>query len=254
MAVELEVQDKLPDSQRAAARRRFEALSRYADGPIDVRARLRRAHGGRGARPFVVDAQLRYDGRELAAHVSGPDAVVAAEEAADRLRRQLRRVVGADVALRNEPRTLRRALADLPFAEDRPEPRKPPEERRIVRRRTYAEHPESTYEAISDLIDDAERFHVFVHMRTGEDVVVHRVVDDAHIILLHPQDSVLADEADDVVVPKPSRYSSALTLAQARAELDLVRHSFLYFTDAEDLRGKVLYLRRDGDYGLVEPQ
>ncbi|MEA2295105.1 MAG: hypothetical protein QOE86_2744, partial [Solirubrobacteraceae bacterium] len=115
-------------------------------------------------------------------------------------------------------------------------------------------HPESTYEAISDLIDDAERFHVFVHMRTGEDVVVHRVVDDAHIILLHPQGSVLADEADDVVVPEPSRYSSALTLAQARAELDLVRHSFLYFTDAADLRGKVLYLRRDGDYGLVGPQ
>jgi ribosome-associated translation inhibitor RaiA len=254
MAVELEVQDRLPDSQRAAARRHFEALSRYATGPIDVRARLRLAHGGRGARPFVVDARLRYEGRELAAHVSGPDAEVAAEEAADRLRRQLRRVVGADVALRNEPRTVRRALANLPFAEDRPEPRMPPEERQIVRRRTYAEHPESTYEAISDLIDDAVRFHVFVHIRTGEDVVVHRVVDDTHIILLHPQGSVLADEADEVVVPKSSRYSGALTLAQVRAEMDVVDHGFLYFTDAEDLRGKVLYLRRDGDYGLLEPQ
>jgi ribosome-associated translation inhibitor RaiA len=254
MAVELEVQDPVPDSQRAAARRRFEALNRYADGPIDVRARLRRAHGGRGARPYVVDAQLRYDGRALAAHASGPDAGVAAKEAADRLRRQLRRVVGADVAQRHSPGTLRRVLADLPFADDRLEAQRPPEERRIVRRRTYAEHPQSTYEAISDLIDDAELFHVFVHVRTGEDVVVHRVVDDVHIILLHPQGSVLADEADEIVVPKPSRYSGALTLAEARAELDLVRHAFLYFTDAADLRGKVLYLRRDGDYGLVEPQ
>jgi ribosome-associated translation inhibitor RaiA len=254
MAVELDVQDPVPDSQQAAARRRFEALSRYADGPIDVRARLRRAHGGRGARPYVVDARLRYAGRELAAHAAGPDPGVAAEEAADRLRRQLRRVVGADVAQRDGPGTLQRALADLPFTEARLESRKPPQERRLVRRRTYAEHPESTYEAISDLIDDAERFHVFVHVRTGEDVTVHRVVDDAHIILLHPQGSALADEADEVVVPKPSRYSGALTLAQARAELDLVRHAFLYFTDADDLRGKVLYLRRDGDYGLVEPR
>jgi hypothetical protein len=27
----------------------------------------------------------------------------------------------------------------------------------------------------------------------------------------------------------------------------------LYFIDAGDRRGKVLYLRFDGDYGLVEP-
>jgi hypothetical protein len=30
-------------------------------------------------------------------------------------------------------------------------------------------------------------------------------------------------------------------------------HRFLYFIDAADGRGKVLYLRHDGDYGLVEP-
>ena len=35
--------------------------------------------------------------------------------------------------------------------------------------------------------------------------------------------------------------------------MDLVDHRFLYFGDADDEgRGKVLYLRRDGDYGLVE--
>jgi hypothetical protein len=55
-------------------------------------------------------------------------------------------------------------------------------------------------------------------------------------------------------VPEPSRYGDPLTLAQARAEMDLVDHRFLYFTDAADGRGKVLYLRSDGDYGLVEPE
>jgi hypothetical protein len=35
--------------------------------------------------------------------------------------------------------------------------------------------------------------------------------------------------------------------------MDLVNHRFLYFADADDDgHGKVLYLRRDGDYGLVE--
>jgi len=39
---------------------------------------------------------------------------------------------------------------------------------------------------------------------------------------------------------------------EAREEMDLVDHRFLYFGDADDGgRGKVLYLRRDGDYGLV---
>jgi putative sigma-54 modulation protein len=63
---------------------------------------------------------------------------------------------------------------------------------------------------------------------------------------------VLADEAD-LVVTRPSRYSEPLTLAQARGEMDILDHRFLYFTDADDDRGKVIYLRFDGDYGLVEP-
>jgi ribosome-associated translation inhibitor RaiA len=253
MAIEMEVEGGIPRPQSAAARRHFEALGRYADEPLELRATLRRAHGGHGSRPYQVDAQLVHDGRVLAAHTSAPGADAAAAEAADRLRRQLRRVVGAEVALRNDPRTLRRALADLSF-EPVPGRRKPPEEREIVRRRTYADRPESTYEASSDLLDDDERFHLFVHFRTTEDVVVHRRDHEVRIGLLHPSGSVLADEADDVVVPEPSRYGDPLTLAQARAEMDLVDHRFLYFTDAADGRGKVLYLRRDGDYGLVEPE
>jgi hypothetical protein len=35
--------------------------------------------------------------------------------------------------------------------------------------------------------------------------------------------------------------------------MDMLNHRFLYYLDAEDERGRVLYLRFDGDYGLVEP-
>ncbi|MDT4935327.1 MAG: Sigma 54 modulation/S30EA ribosomal protein terminus [Pseudonocardiales bacterium] len=35
--------------------------------------------------------------------------------------------------------------------------------------------------------------------------------------------------------------------------MDWLNHRFLYFIDAADGRGKVLYLRHDGDYGLVVP-
>jgi Sigma 54 modulation/S30EA ribosomal protein C terminus len=45
-----------------------------------------------------------------------------------------------------------------------------------------------------------------------------------------------------------------IALTAARAELDVLNHRFLYLIDAEDGRGRVLYLRHDGDYGLVELQ
>jgi ribosome-associated translation inhibitor RaiA len=81
--------------------------------------------------------------------------------------------------------------------------------------------------------------------------VVHRR-DDRRLGLLFPQGSVLADE-DDVVVATPSRYDAPMPLSAACAEMDLVNHRFMYFGDADDDgHGKVIYLRRDGDYGLVE--
>jgi hypothetical protein len=128
---------------------------------------------------------------------------------------------------------------------------KPPEEREIVPRRTYVDVPLATFDAIDELVALEVVFVLFRHVRTDESVVVHHR-DDGRLGLLFPPGSVLADE-DDVVVPTPSRYDRPLALAEAREQMDLAGHRFLYFGDADDDgRGKVLYLRRDGDYGLVE--
>jgi putative sigma-54 modulation protein len=56
------------------------------------------------------------------------------------------------------------------------------------------------------------------------------------------------------VVPEPSRYSQPLPIEEARTEMDVLNDRFVYFIDAADGRGKVIYLRHDGDYGLVEPE
>ena len=120
-----------------------------------------------------------------------------------------------------------------------------------MKRRTYVDVPLATFDAIDELVALEVVFLLFRHVRTDEAVVVHHR-DDGRLGLLFPPGSVLADE-DDVVVPTPSRYDRPLALAEAREEMDLVDHRFLYFGDADDEgRGKVLYLRRDGDYGLVE--
>jgi hypothetical protein len=237
------------------ARERIASLEQYAGKPpVSIRLTLRRGPG-RSKNPYVADASVLFDGRVLAAHTAGPTPAEAAEAAAGRLRRQLRRTVGAEVAQRNEPAAIQEALADLEGDRaHRPEARlKPPDEREIVHRRTYADHPMTTLEAAADLLDLDQDFFLFRHAVTGEDVVIYRR-DDGRIGLLHPPGSALADEGDDIVVAEASRYSSPLTIAATRSEMDLLNHRFLYFIDPEDGRGKVIYLRHDGDYGIVEPQ
>jgi ribosome-associated translation inhibitor RaiA len=251
--VELHVPDAVPAEQVEAARRRIASLDRYASAPL-FGARLTLRRDGQPAKkpPYVADVDVRFRGRLLVAHGSGRTATEAADVAAEALRRQLRHVVDANVALRNDPRVLEAASREKPP----PVRLKRPEERSIVARRTYAQEPEATLTAIADMLQDAEEFHLFVHVRTGEDVVVY-VLDSGKIGLLHPPGSVLADE-NDLVVARPSWFSDPLPFATARAEMDLlneraVNHRFLYFVDVDDGRGKVIYLRLDGDYGLVEP-
>jgi ribosome-associated translation inhibitor RaiA len=252
--VEVHSADDLPRGEREAARERIASLAEYTDEPLlGGRITLRRLGHPTTKRPWVADASVLLNGRLLAAHVTGPTAVKAADEAADRLRRQLRRAVGAEVAQRNEPAAIRAALEGLGVTTtQRPEARrKPPETRRIVHRKVFGDELEPTLSAVADLLDLDHEFHLFRHVRTGEDVVVYRR-DDGRIGLIHPPGSPLADE-NDVVVTEPSRYSSPMTLDDARAEMDMLNHRFLYFIDANDGRGKVIFLRHDGDYGLVEP-
>jgi ribosome-associated translation inhibitor RaiA len=257
--VVLKADREIPREEAEAARERVAALAHYMKEPPPggIRLTLRKLHSGHdlAKRPYVADADLRFDGRTLSAHATGPTPVKAAEEVAERLRRQIRRVVGAEIAQRNEPAAIKRALEYLePVRHHRPQARlKPPEERRIVHRRTYSDVPQTTLEAVHALLDGDLDFNIFRHALTAEDVVVYRR-DDGRIGLIHPRGSKLAEDSGSAyVVPEPSRYAGPIKLDDARAEMDELNHRFLYFVDIDDGRGKVLYLRHDGDYGLVEP-
>jgi ribosome-associated translation inhibitor RaiA len=252
--IEVHAPDDLPAIERGPIHERFAKLARYTYEPIEgLRLTLRHPETRAARSRWVADASLVLNGRRLAAHTTGSDALQAAKEAADRLERQMRRAADAPVALRNDRRAIKSALAHLPHErKHRPRPRlKRPDLRDVVPRRTAYPLPESTLDAVADLLDLDLEFLLFRHARTGEDVVVYRR-DDGRIGLLHPPGSPLADE-NDIVVPAPSRYAQPIPLAKARDEMDVLNHRFLYFIDAADGRGKVLYLRHDGDYGLVEP-
>jgi ribosome-associated translation inhibitor RaiA len=254
VAVELHVPADLPRSERREILERFERLARSTDDPIEgVRITLRRPETRAARLRWVADASLVLNGRRLASHSTGSSAPQAAKKAAGRLDRQIRRVADVPVALRNDRRAIQSALAHAAHERrHRPRPsRKRPDLRDVIPLRTAYPLPESTLDAVADLLDLDLEFLLFRHARTGEDVVVHRR-DDGRIGLLHPPGSSLASE-NDIVVPEPSRYGQPIPFATARDEMDVLEHRFLYFVDAADGRGKVLYLRHDGDYGLVEP-
>lgn len=252
--VEVTASDDIPDHQLQAARREIAHVADYTDEPlIGLRLALRKGAPG-SIRPWVADASALFEHRVLAAHTTGRDPVEAAEKAGERLRRQLRRIVGSDVALRNEERTIRAALESLPLdVDDRPEAHlKRPAERRLIHRHPYVDIAQTTLEAAADLIDIDAQFHLFVHELTGEDVVIFRR-DDGHLGLIYPVGSALERE-QSFVIGKPDRYEGPVAFKRIREQMDLANHRWIYFIDAADDRGKVIYLRHDGDYGLVEPR
>jgi ribosome-associated translation inhibitor RaiA len=257
--IELTVPKAFPPELEDDVRQRLDGLRRFTDEPLlNLRLTLRSPGGHSRTDEWVADASAVVNGRLLAAHATGPHPLAATDAVVERLRRQLRRTAGAEVARRNEPRVLAKALAEIaadererPATRPRPRTRKPPELRDLLPARTWAPGPEGTFDAVADLLDLDLHFLLFTHARTREDVVVHRR-DDGRVGLLHPPGSALADE-NDIVVPEPSRYPEPIPLERARGEMDVLDHRFLYFIDAADGRGKVIYLRHDGDYGLVTP-
>jgi plasmid stabilization system protein ParE len=249
--VEVDLDEGIPRAEAEAVRKGIEELVDHAHGPVSrARLTLRTEASGLATRRYVADASIVAFGRSIAAHAAGTTALEATEAVRERLGGQLRRLAdrAKDGRHRDEP------FDPLPWdLRHRPEAGlKPPAARRIVHRRTYIDLPLGTISAVRDLLDIDAEFMLFVHVWTKEDAVVY-LRDDGRIGLLFPEGSKLMEEGD-IVVPKPSRYPGPIELSEARTEMDFLDHRFLYFIDAASDRGKVIYLRHDGDYGLVEPR
>ena len=246
-AVEIAISEEVPRGDAEIVRHDAAEFFELLHEPASQARLTVRVKSNHAKQPFVADASVLVGARAIAAHATGRTAIEAADAARERLARQLGRIA------QNDGRPRMAELEPLPPERVyRPEAAlKPPAKRRIVHRRTYLDLPLGTRDAVSDLLDIDAEFMLFVHGKTNEDVVVH-VRDDGQIGLLHPPGSELAGESE-LVITKASRYPAPLELRAARGEMDFLNHRFLYFMDAADGRGKVMYLRHDGDYGLVEP-
>jgi len=128
---------------------------------------------------------------------------------------------------------------------------RPPEERRLVRRKSYALPRISPEEAAfeMDLLD--HDFHLFTDASSGADCVIRRAGAD-DLALLSPDPRAgrgPAGEPSDLEVgPVATR-----SLDDALAVLAQTDAPFEAFVDADSSRVHVAYVRYDGHYGVLTP-
>jgi ribosome-associated translation inhibitor RaiA len=237
-------------AERAAER--VAALQQLAPGSLHhARVVLTQEVNPRIELPARAEAQLMLAGIPIRARVAAPVMQVAVDRLAERLRDQVRRQIERLITVHRTPRTVsagewRHGAWTAPGP---PSSWRPPGERRIVRRKTFAVEPTTAGEAALDMAALDHRFYLFHDLETDADALLYRR-DDGRPAVIQPADAPrLAGE----IPREPSRYSAPLDESAALAEMDTLNHRFLYFTDARTGRGCVLYLRYDGHYGLIEP-
>lgn len=202
-------------------------------------------------RPAVAKASLDVSGRPVRAHVAGrrmPEAIELLEE---RLRRNLEQLDELARAHRHETGELPPGEwrhGTLPTARPERFPR-PPEEREVVRRKTFALSTLTPEQAALDMDLQDFDFYLFTNTDTREENVVCRKPDGTTTLM--QVSPTFGEKLPFAVDPVPA---PVMLVADAAQRLRLTGEPFIFFVDAQTRRGSVLYLRYDGHYGLIEPQ
>lgn len=253
MDVQVTARGQVPDHARRAAHEKLAVLERYVEGSLrDARVMLIEEENPRIPQPAHAEAEVLLEGRPVRARATAATMDAAVDEVAERLQRNLRRYVERMVEDQRVPAQSpsgewRHATWSPPLA---PTFRRPPAEREIVRRKSFAVEWMSLAEAAAALDALDHSFFLYRDSDTGLDGVLYRR-DDGRLALIGPPPAEPPPAPDPVL--EPSRFSEPIDLETALAEMDELDHRFLFFVNADTGRGNVLYLRYDGHYGLIEP-
>jgi ribosomal subunit interface protein len=252
--VDVTMRGDVPSEARDHAEQKIGALDRLVEIPVlSARVVLAQEANPRIERPARAEGEIDLNGPRIRAKVADLDPIAAVNSLAQRLERQLRGLVDrrTDQARRPSERESGE-WRHSSIATNRPDyfPR-PPEEREIVRRKTFAIEPLTPAEAAEEMEFLDHDFYLFIDRETGADAVAyHR--DDGRLGVIGPTGIGWSGESDGIV-HEESRMSGPTRLEDAVAEMNVLNHRFMYFTDAASGRGNVIYMRYDGHYGLIEP-
>lgn len=237
-------------------RTKIGGLGRLTHRPVlHAHVKLTKHHDPAVERPVVAQANLNVDGRLIRAQVQEATAREAIDRLEARLRRRLERIAEHWEARRGEvplaaPHEWRHESEETRRPSYFP---RPADERRVMRRKSFAMAPCTVDEAAleMDLLD--YDFHLFNEEGTGSAGVIYRADPTGYrVALVAPADAdqLSPFELPVTISPHPA---PCITVEQATERLGLLGLPFLFFIDAAEGRASVLYHRYDGHYGLITP-
>ncbi|MFC9896008.1 sigma 54 modulation/S30EA ribosomal C-terminal domain-containing protein [Nocardia sp. NPDC127579] len=204
---------------------------------LDVPARVRVTAPADIDQPTVVQANVRLHDTPARVQVTGPRGF-AVTFAVERLDRQITRLSA------NETRAW-------------PDPARPPlarvtEPRPIVRRKSVSLLTGTPGEAMAILDAMDYDAYLFIDQTTGEEAIVHwSELLGVGVSRQHSTDAELA--ANSLPLTVDSSPAPHLTELDAAAWLCCTGLAYLFYTDADTGRGRLLYRRYDGDLSIVVP-
>jgi ribosome-associated translation inhibitor RaiA len=243
----------VPPATRGQAEEMLERLAKKAPRPLlFARVKITVDEGRDPSKSTIVQATLDISGELIRAQVSAPSPGDGLNTLADRIDRRLRKLSERRQDVTRRPASTPEGSwrrGDLPTSRPDFFPR-PPEERRVVRRKTWAPRDQiSVTEALFNLDVLDHRFFLFTDRSDGETTVVY---EDGDMVSL--QRLTGGSPPEDAVVPVNETPAPELDLDDAKTQLDITDAPFLFFRDPETGEGEVLYRRYDGHYGLIEPR
>jgi ribosomal subunit interface protein len=252
--VEVTVRGEVDPEVSEYAKERIGTVDRLIDEPIKhARVVLTQASNTRIVQGSRAEAEIGLDDQIIRASVAGVEPMGAIDQLTQRLERKLRTWLDRrrDIARRGRERAAGE-WREAQFSEARPRHfSRPPEEREVTRRKTFAATPLTPAEAAEEMEFLDHDFYLFTDAETGADAVAyHR--DDGRLGVIGPSGIGWSGETDGIV-HEESRISDPSELEAVVTEMNALNHRFMYFTNAVTERGNVIYLRYDGHYGLIEP-
>ncbi|HEX2851269.1 MAG TPA: sigma 54 modulation/S30EA ribosomal C-terminal domain-containing protein [Acidimicrobiales bacterium] len=230
-----------------------QALAPLARAPVlHAGVRLTMSRDPAVVRPASASATLDANGTVVRATVTAASVHEAVDLLKYRLHERLTRLLRHDDHRRRE-------VAAPPEGEWRhdgavPPPGawfdRPPEDRRVVRRKTYEPQETTVEEALFDLEVLDHDFHLFRDLATGQSAVIARVADGYELRRFAPADVPVAAQTPVALHPNGS---VRLRLGDAVERLNTSGERFVFFHGPDAPDGALLYRRYDGHYGLVEP-
>jgi ribosome-associated translation inhibitor RaiA len=254
--IRVSLDGSVPGDVAPEVRRRVGAVLDHLRQPV-LSARVRLLRHGDPAVTRPVDAQANVDvnGRVIRVQVEAETVGEALAQLEEKLRHSAERA-----AARWKDHTARKPgggpheWRHIDERAHRPSyfPRAA-EERRVLRHKTYGRAVCTVDEAAFDMDALDYDFYVFTELGSGEDSVLYRAEPTGYrLAQLRPAPEKVATGAVPLTISdKPA---AVLSTAAAVGRLNLSGQPFLFFRPPDGHhRGRVLYRRFDGHYGLITP-